>query len=589
MNLLIFNALSWEQRKLGDIADRVTEKNASLEVSETFTNSAEFGIISQRDFFDHDITNKENIGNYFIVRPEDFVYNPRISVTAPVGPINRNKLGRNGVMSPLYTVFRPHDVSNTYLEYFFKTNRWHAFMQFNGDSGARSDRFSIGTDLFYEMPIPAPSFNEQEKIGSFFANLSDLITLHQSKAESWKNKKNQLSTIYWEQRKLGELGKARSGIGFPDAEQGGKEGVPFYKVSDMNNVGNEHEMVAANNYVTREQIARKGWKPIDEVPAIFFAKVGAAVLLNRKRLCRFPFLLDNNTMAYSIDGSALDADFAITLFDTIDLTSLVQVGALPSYNSGDVENIDVVIPEMGEQRKIGAYFKRINSLITLHQRKYEKLQIIKKSMLENCFPKNGEKVPKIRFSGFTGDWEQRKLSDEFSDFIVPMRDKPKEFGGNVPWTRIEDIEGKYLNGTLSDQYVTEETVKKMNLKIIPRDSLIVSSSATFGVVAVVTRDLITNQTFIGLVPNEKETLDYWYAYFYSDEARKYMKLQSAGSTIFYISRESFEIMPIAVPSKAEMMKIGACFDNLDNLITLHHRKLNRTQICINRSFLYGSF
>ena len=175
------STIYWEQRKLGDIADRVTEKNASLEVSETFTNSAEFGIISQRDFFDHDITNKENIGNYFIVRPEDFVYNPRISVTAPVGPINRNKLGRNGVMSPLYTVFRPHDVSNTYLEYFFKTNRWHAFMQFNGDSGARSDRFSIGTDLFYEMPIPAPSFNEQEKIGSFFANLSDLITLHHRK------------------------------------------------------------------------------------------------------------------------------------------------------------------------------------------------------------------------------------------------------------------------------------------------------------------------------------------------------------------------------------------------------------------------
>lgn len=180
---------------------------------------------------------------------------------------------------------------------------------------------------------------------------------------------------------MGELGKTRSGIGFPDAEQGGKEGVPFYKVSDMNNVGNEHEMVAANNHVTREQIARKGWKPIDEVPAIFFAKVGAAVLLNRKRLCRFPFLLDNNTMAYSIDGSALDADFAITLFDTIDLTSLVQVGALPSYNSGDVENIDAVIPEMSEQRKIGAYFKRIDSLITLHQRKLGRCMEMERSLL----------------------------------------------------------------------------------------------------------------------------------------------------------------------------------------------------------------
>lgn len=169
----------------------------------------------------------------------------------------------------------------------------------------------------------------------------------------------------------------------------------------------------------------------------------------------------------------------------------------------------------------------------------------------------------------TKSWEQRKLKDEFCDFIVPMRDKPKEFGGTIPWTRIEDIEGKYLNDSLSGKYVTQETVKNMNLKIIPKDSLIVSSSATFGVVAVITQDLITNQTFIGLVPNEKKTLDYWYAFFHSNEARKYMKLQSAGSTIFYIARECFENMPIKVPVSEEMIKIGAYFSNLDNLITLH--------------------
>ena len=186
-----------------------------------------------------------------------------------------------------------------------------------------------------------------------------------------------------------------------------------------------------------------------------------------------------------------------------------------------------------------------------------------------------KKTAKFRFKGFSNTWEQRKLSDEFSNFIVPMRDKPKEFGGNIPWTRIEDIEGKYLNGSLSGQYVTEGTVKKMNLKIIPKDSLIVSSSATFGVVAVVTNDLITNQTFIGLVPNDKETLDYWYSYFQSDEARRYMKLQSAGSTIFYIAREHFENMPITVPTKKEMLKIGTFFSNLDDLITLHQRKLDK--------------
>ena len=106
----------WEKRPLKKVADKVVEKNINLQITETFTNSAEFGIISQRDYFDHDISNSDNIGTYYIVQNEDFVYNPRISTFAPVGPINRNKLGRSGVMSPLYTVFRPHDIDNTYLE-----------------------------------------------------------------------------------------------------------------------------------------------------------------------------------------------------------------------------------------------------------------------------------------------------------------------------------------------------------------------------------------------------------------------------------------------------------------------------------------
>lgn len=150
-------------------------------VQETFTNSAEFGVISQRDFFDHGISNSENIGGYYVVRDEDFVYNPRISVTAPVGPINRNKLGRNGVMSPLYTVFRTHDIDTTYLEWFFKSSYWHPFMFFNGDSGARSDRFSIKDAVFFEMPIPTPIFEEQHQIGVYLDKLDALITLHQRK------------------------------------------------------------------------------------------------------------------------------------------------------------------------------------------------------------------------------------------------------------------------------------------------------------------------------------------------------------------------------------------------------------------------
>ena len=202
-------AFSWEQRKLSEITDKVTEKNAGLQYVETFTNSAEFGIISQRDFFDHDIAKLGSLDGYYIVKNEDFVYNPRISTSAPVGPINRNKLGRTGVMSPLYTVFRPHDIDTTYLEYFFKCGYWHSFMNFNGDSGARSDRFSIRDNVFFQMPIPIPDIDEQRKIGELLTCLDNLITLHQRKCvflfgffQAFISMIFTASTFSWEQRKL---------------------------------------------------------------------------------------------------------------------------------------------------------------------------------------------------------------------------------------------------------------------------------------------------------------------------------------------------------------------------------------------------
>ena len=173
----------WEQRKLSEISDKVSKKNQDIVVDEVFTNSAEYGIISQRDYFDKDIANSENIDGYYIVEPNDFVYNPRISTLAPFGPIRRNKLERSGAMSPLYYVFRTHDVDCGYLEYFFKTNCWHSFMHLNGNSGARSDRFAIRDDVFKDMPISMPQdIDEQKKIGDFFSTLEMAITLHQREA-----------------------------------------------------------------------------------------------------------------------------------------------------------------------------------------------------------------------------------------------------------------------------------------------------------------------------------------------------------------------------------------------------------------------
>lgn len=186
----------WMIIRLCDISKKVTEKNATSVYRDVFTNSAEFGVINQRDFFDHDVANVDNIQGYYIVRPNDYVYNPRISTTAPVGPINRNKLGCSGVMSPLYYVFRvekQRDGILNFLDYYFKSNIWHDFMFKNGNSGARSDRFSISDSTFSLMPILYPQKEEeQQNIGQVFINLEKLMRTESIKLAKFRSMKHSL-------------------------------------------------------------------------------------------------------------------------------------------------------------------------------------------------------------------------------------------------------------------------------------------------------------------------------------------------------------------------------------------------------------
>lgn len=183
----------WEPKSLGEVADKVTTKNLSCSINETFTNSAEYGIMSQRDFFDHSISNSNNISGYYVVQQDDFVYNPRISKNAPVGPINRNKLGRSGVVSPLYTVFRPNgQLDLDYLEVFFWQYSWNKFMKFNGNSGARLDRFSISDEVFWQMPIQSPKTPEQKKVANTLLLLSKTISLRERQLTLLKHSKQAL-------------------------------------------------------------------------------------------------------------------------------------------------------------------------------------------------------------------------------------------------------------------------------------------------------------------------------------------------------------------------------------------------------------
>ena len=177
----------WKICELKQFAFKVTRKNCDKEFTKTFTNSAEFGVINQNEYFDRTISNSENIGGYYVVENNDYIYNPRVSTLAPVGPINRNKLGYTGVVSPLYLVFKTNNIDKDYLDVFFNTNLWHRYMKLEGNCGARFDRLSISDELFFEMPIILPSNEaEQHQIASYFRNLDIQISEQEKRLEKLK-------------------------------------------------------------------------------------------------------------------------------------------------------------------------------------------------------------------------------------------------------------------------------------------------------------------------------------------------------------------------------------------------------------------
>ena len=365
-----------------EIADKVSEKNKNNEFSEPFTNSAEQGIISQKDYFDREIVNNENLDSYYIVRNDDFIYNPRISVTAPVGPINRNRLGRNGVMSPLYTVFRTHDIDNLYLEFYFKTTKWHRFMKLNGDSGARFDRFTISSTQFMEMPIPYPMLDEQQKMGEYFDSLDHLITLHQRKCEQTKKlKKYMLQKMFpqngakvpeirfygftydWEQRKFGEL---------------------YSKVSEKNDLSfGADKIISVANMYFKEEVKESS----DEYMRTYnVMRLGDIAFEGNKSKNYSHGRFVENTIGDGIVSHVFDVFRPTTSYDLLFWKYLInnegvmgRIMARCTNASTMMTNLvasdflkeKILVPSLKEQKKIGAYFDSLDHLITLHQRQHK--------------------------------------------------------------------------------------------------------------------------------------------------------------------------------------------------------------------------
>ncbi|WP_317299181.1 restriction endonuclease subunit S [Collinsella tanakaei] len=231
------------------------------------------------------------------------------------------------------------------------------------------------------------------------------------------------------------------------------------------------------------------------------------------------------------------------------------------------------VPSLSEQRAIGALFSRLDSLITLHQRKCDKLSVVKKALLEKMFPKEGEVVPEIRFKGFTDPWEQRKLGDVAT--IVgggtPSTNNSAYWDGDIDWYSPAEL-GEQVYADRSVRRITQAGYDSCSATLLPAGKTILfTSRAGIGHTAILRRSACTNQGFQSLVMNDGT--DVYFVYSTTDRIKKFAERKASGSTFLEISGKGLAAGEFAFPSKDEQAAIGSMFKQLDSLITLHQREL----------------
>ena len=372
---------AWEQRKLGELVDRVVRKNTNNESTLPLTISAQYGLVDQITYFNNRVASRD-VSNYYLVLNGEFAYNKSTSDGYPFGAVKRLDLYEKGVLSTLYIVFAPkkeQQIDSDYLTVFFDTDRWHKGVAERAAEGARNHGLlNISAEDFFDIDLSVPKdIVEQKQIGAFIRQLDNLITLHQRECISFTaragrriltaNKKRNTSS--WEQRKLGEMGQTYTGLSGKTKDDFGHGQARF--VTYMNVFSNP-----ISNPEMTEPIEIDPKQNEVEVGDVFFTtssetpeEVGMSSILLEKRgktyLNSFCFgfrpseKIDSYYLAYMLRSESTRAKIIL----------LAQGISRYNISKNKVMEIAVSLPSLDEQKMIGQYFSQLDNLITLHQRK----------------------------------------------------------------------------------------------------------------------------------------------------------------------------------------------------------------------------
>lgn len=394
---------SWSFQPLGRLARRSTKKNTEGDITRVLTNSAEYGVIDQRDFFDKDIANQGNLESYYIVEEGDYVYNPRISATAPVGPVSKNRIGL-GVMSPLYTVFRFNNTQNDIYAHYFKSTHWHHYMRQASSTGARHDRMSITNDDFMGLPLPVSKPEEQQKIADCLSSLDDLIVAETQKLDTLKtHKKGLMQQLFpregetvpqlrfpefreageWRKEKLGTIANLYKGKGISKADIVPKGAQPCIRYGELYTIYGEviHNVASSTNVNARDLFLSKKHDVI--IPASGETKIDIA-----KASCVMHDDIalggDLNVIRSSQNGIFLSYQLNGPLRLTI--ARVAQGDTVVHLYPTQIEQLDVLFPTPDEQQRIADFLSSIDDLITVQSQKIDALKTHKKGLMQQLFP-----------------------------------------------------------------------------------------------------------------------------------------------------------------------------------------------------------
>ena len=388
---------AWKEYSISDLFTKIGNKNKDGQNTNVITNSAEFGLIPQRDYFDKDIAVEGNTGNYTIIQTGDFVYNPRKSSYAPMGPFNCYRLEEDGIVSPLYSCLRPKGVLNPeYLLWYFHTDKWYGYVNDHGaQNGARHDRVGMTDKILMGIPVTAPCEEEQQKIADFMSTVNEVITTSEEEVANLETqKKAVMKKIFsqevrfkrtdgndfpeWEEKTIGEIGDVITGS------------TPSTK--DDDNYGQDYCFCAPGDlgngkYVvnTEKKVSEKGFKSGRAIPcgSVLATCIGSTI--GKMGIAGCDMITNQQINSIIVKDDDSEYIYYAIAYCFPQYLSSVGKQAVPILSKSEFSKKSFPLPCLDEQRLIADFLSDFDEAIAAEKKELELWKELKKGLLQQMF------------------------------------------------------------------------------------------------------------------------------------------------------------------------------------------------------------